>query len=261
VKRILKAAWSFLNAKLPSTLSIALIVGGMCWASHDTWGPLLPNTQDIVVERTLWEDLVSGTVLIQDSNKRGGASGVMIKRDGKWYCWTADHVVDALEQAGGLTSAHLTARVFKQGAVDDRVYCKIKKVVARDEGMDLAFLELIIPDREYFSPRLGPKTLRLGQTVYHCGNIYAETVPWCVSQGRVIQMPGESYSPTRYLDQGSFIIANITGYPGCSGGGLFDKQRRLVGILSGAFGPGVLVIITRETMVKFAFKHKVPWIL
>lgn len=259
MKRLLKKLWRAVNAKFPSTISVTLIVGAILWASAPQWVDQLPPVR-FPLERTLEEKAASSCVLLLCHNGEGGGSGVLVKRAGEWFCWTAAHVVDGLEANGGVRNAEVWARLRARG-IDQRVYGRVRRVVAKDEKLDIAVLHLFIPDEPFYSVTTATIDPKLGEQIISCGNVYAKNLPWFTSRGRVTQSPGESYSPSRYLGQGKFLCGDFIAYPGCSGAGVLDMNGRLVGIVSATFGPGAMVFIPTSVLHEFAFKYRIFWIL
>jgi S1-C subfamily serine protease len=219
----------------------------------------LPPVQ-FPLERTLEEKAASSCVLLLSHNGAGGGSGVLVKRSGEWFCWTAAHVVEGLEENGGVLNTVVFARLRARG-IDQRINAQVKRVVAKDKKLDLAVLHLIIPDAPFYSATAAMTNPKLGEQIISCGNVYAKNLPWFVSRGRVTQSPGESYSPDRYLGQGKFLCGDFISYPGCSGSGVLDMNGRLVGIVSATFGPGAMVFIPTSVLHEFALKYKIFWIL
>ena len=238
----------FFNRRLPWYVLPTMVAGMLFVASSPTWKPLLPT---VPVPMSLEERVEASTVLLTYGN--GGASGVLVRHDGKWYCWTAAHVARGL---GDLTNSRVTARIL-----GDFFPGRVVRVVAQDDGLDLAVLELKLPDVTFKSARVFQGKLRLGQEVLNCGNVYATGVPWNSTRGRISQVPGFSQALTRHWANGKFVGCSVPGYPGCSGSGVWTTGGRLAGILVGGFGPGAVAIVHNKVMADFARSNRIDWAL
>lgn len=238
----------------------------MVWSSQATWSPLLPDIVPLEkLNQSVEEKIVSATVVVIDKSDMGGGSGVLVRgSDGEWYCWTAYHVVEGLDKRGsGILKAKVTARLFDHGTLDLRVQGFVHKVIAIDKNLDLAFLQLILPDFPFTSAVVDKRKLELGQTVLGCGHVNMGEIPWHLGRGHISQAPGESSdtSYTKYWQNGNFLIADIGGGRGCSGGGVWNTEGRLIGILVGWHGPGIFIFVHNDKLVEFAKYNDLTWAL
>jgi len=257
MRTIADAIKSFFNLKLPFWFWATAFICACGYFTQDAWRPLVPDVPEhTVFFQTLEERLVSTTVLISAAKGPGAGSGVLFRHDNKWYCWTAAHVAEGIDQMGGITNANVTARIFRQGVVDYRCHGTVRRVVAVDSKLDLAVLELLVPDFGFTSSQFNGRELQLGQEVLNCANNFGAGIPWTVVRGRISQVPGEGDTE---MKRGDYLGVNLTGYPGASGSGIFDKGGRLVGILVTMAGPGLMGFIHNDVMVQFAVTHNIEW--
>lgn len=199
----------------------------------------------IFVQRLSFEErLVSSTVMLMDAAKSGGGSGVLVRHNDRWYCWTAAHVAVKLGD-----NAIATARFFDQGICDVKVEGKVVRTVAVDEALDLAILELDLTNVGQRSATVSRKPLLLGQDVVNCGHSGLSTAPWNVVRGTVSRADGNLFG------------ASTVSYPGCSGSGIWTTDGKLVGILSCWAGPGLTGFVPNDVMIAFAKANKIEWAL
>lgn len=154
-----------------------------------------------------------------EGKKQG--SGVIWKEDGegKLLVLTCAHVVEGSN----------TISVYLWGREKER-YAIPAVCVGTDPAFDVAVLSFSLPkwakDGEVATATAKAETVRYGEEVLACGNVGGQGLS--VSRG-VISLPyraWETEGQTRYYHRTDVAIA-----PGASGGGLFDAEGKLVGML------------------------------
>lgn len=236
-----------------SLLAGLLAVGLAAAGTGLNWRGIVPEVRFSLHWLSVEERIVSSTVMLADVDG-GGASGVLVKYEGKWYCWTAAHVARHVTER-----MIVTVRFFDQGVIDTRTQGKVVKIVAQDDTKDLALLELALPDIGQVSAEVSRDSLRLGQEVINCGHALLDTWPWSLTKGCISQAPGESNAGL--LVNGDYLGVSTSSYPGCSGSGIWTTSGKLVGILSWGSGPGLIGFVHNDVMVKFAIDNKIEWAL
>ena len=76
--------------------------------------------------------------------------------------------------------------------------------------------------------------ITVGDAVWLCGHIAGDEYAWSLTHGIISRVVGDE------------IYTDCAGYPGCSGGGLFTKDGKLIGIIVQG-SPGVITKALRIT--------------
>ena len=196
---------------------------------------------DVAVARRIQKSTVLVHVLISKGEKHGGAlcAGVVVSPH---QILLADHCVDPRWE----------------GVKVDKVFIKnysgrvqLATIEEKDRGDDLALLRV----RKWEYPAdVASSQPKVGSTLWVVGMPLG--LQWSVSKGIVSQIDinAEGFS-------GSFFITDATVLPGNSGGGAWNSQGQLVGIVSmstsmfGGFGAaGLGIIVDTETINNFIDK-------
>lgn len=178
------------------------------------------------------------TVLVDCDGGQG--SGVVIKRGGFVYVWTAFHIISGESSIQAKQFFHF--RGHKSGHVSFPA-----TVVWTDSKNDLALLWLDAPADFFTGATFSPRGTqpKVGEPVFHVGNWLGEDFDGSVSVGIVSQV-GVAHShpawPWKVTDQ---TTATITS--GSSGGGVFNSSGEVVGIVVGGPHKG-----------DFGFAHYIP---
>ena len=181
------------------------------------------NSSEILTQQSEYTGIVAKvdniaeqiTVRIATSKLDTHGSGVILARQGKtYYVATAGHVVDKDEKYKIVTPDGKTYRLDNQNIIESDAY-------------DLAIFSLE-SDRDYSVATIGNYAVADGhhQVVFVSG----------------FANPAENTNPQRIVTGGKvFQSNNVAGllyrnisYPGMSGGGILDREGRLVGINIGA---------------------------
>jgi S1-C subfamily serine protease len=191
------------------------------------------------------------TVLVVAPDGSQG-TGVVVKRSGKVFVWTACHVVYGNEKVS-------VKSVIRNGfhKVGESVF--VGKVVAYDAGVDVALLWVDAPP-EYFEGAEFDSLIPppVGSAVYHVGNFLGAAFDGSVSTGVVSQIgvnPGAGW-PWAVTDQTSASIV-----PGSSGGPLFNSlNNKIVGIVVGHVPPRPIYVYVPVRVIEvWAEKAGVLW--
>lgn len=133
-----------------------------------------------------------------------------------------------------LTNRHVVAykKAIKMILHDGRIFTA--KIVAEDAGIDLALLQLELPDGKQasFSPiKMGTTSnLKIGDEVFAIGNPFGIGIS--VSSGIISALPTNN----EFASIGNLIQTDAAINPGSSGGALIDAKGQLIGMNTGKFG-------------------------
>jgi len=234
---------------------------------------------------------VSVTIKSEGAFGGGQGSGVIVTRDvevskGKTvkvnFVWTAAHVIDNLRtvrkvvdpQTGVTKSvidfkpAHIVKELVENGRRVGEV--KMEAVVIKyshsEEGEDLALLMVrkrdfvqansnFFLDTEEDSENL--QAIDLGTELYHVGSLLGQFGSNSLTTGVISQVG-------RVLDLSSgegtvFDQTTVTAFPGSSGGGVFLKDGRYIGMLVRGAGETFNLIVPVRRMHTWAKENKVEW--
>lgn len=156
---------------------------------------------------------------------RGPGTGIVIKRAGFVYVWTAYHVIVGETKIEAKQFFHFDGH--KAGYV---VFPAT--VVWFDRTNDLALLWVDAPGDFFTGVTFSSDEIpAVGDPIFHVGNFLGEDFDGSVSTGIVSQI-GISHSdplwPWKITDQ---ITATVTA--GSSGGGVFNNKGEVIGIVVG----------------------------
>lgn len=209
------------------------------------------------------------SVTIKAGSSEG--SGVVKTRqlDGKSvnFVWTAAHVVDGLRQTEevvdpktGTKRVKVTfqdAAVVKELIEDGRRVGELKMdavVIRYSKDEDLALLR--IRKRDFVKPSvvfyLDEKIPSVGTDLYHVGSLLGQMGSNSLTSGIISQIG-------RILEKSEFDQSTCTAFPGSSGGGVFLRDGRYVGMLVRGAGEGFNLAIPVRRMVRWARSAGVEW--
>jgi len=195
-------------------------------------------------------------------------SGVLYQRDGKTFVWTAGHVVDGLrfekQVTDPATGTRRTVVEFKDAMVikhiieDGRTVGKTEwnaLVIKYSEKEDLALLK--IRSKNFVTKGsvqfyLEEKPPSIGSDLWHCGSLLGEMGSNSITSG-VISQHG------RLIDQIVYDQTTVTAFPGSSGGGVYLKDGKYVGMLVRGAGEQFNLIVPVRRMVRWAKEAGVYW--
>lgn len=209
------------------------------------------------------------SVTIKADNSEG--SGVVKTREigGKAvnFVWTAAHVVDGLRQTEEVidpkTGTRRTKITFKDAAVvkelieDGRRVGELKMdatVIRYSKDEDLALLR--IRKQNFVKPSvvfyLDEKIPTVGTDLYHVGSLLGQMGSNSLTSGIVSQIG-------RTIDKSEYDQSTCTAFPGSSGGGVYLRDGRYVGMLVRGAGEGFNLLTPVRRMLKWAKSAGVEW--
>ena len=191
----------------------------------------------------------------------GCGTGVLVTRKvynvTRTYVWTAGHVVAGLRKTDGTFA---TATIYQERrennkrAGEVRTKAKVIAYSAPDSGEDLAILEIL---QDNFPAKgatfcLDTAPISVGTELVHVGctlGLYNS-----VSLG-IMSQTDRNLLGTGY----TFDQTSVMGYPGSSGGGVYLKDGRCIGLLTRGAGAGLNFIVPVRRMLPWAKKMGVAW--
>jgi len=193
-----------------------------------------------------YERAVQQTVLIVTPSGSQG-SGVVIKRsspDGeRLFVWTAAHVTCNADTFDVIKS-------FPSGTATFKAH-----LIASDTKFDVALLQLDAPTILFQYAEFAPEnyTGRIGDWIYHCGNVLGQNYVNLVSRG-IISHEGN-------ILWALVDVSTLQAEHGCSGGPVYaESNQQVIGILIAGIARGQYVgyVPVREIW-KFAKSEGVRW--
>lgn len=181
----------------------------------------------------LWnwsEDSSHHDAVVQVACNGGTGTGVIIgldpssdlKNGSLGYCLTAWHVVapDKKEKEEGKTEEVEASIVYRSGRK-----AKNCRVLAHDEQADVALLHVWVPP-EVVPAKLAQAAVSGGDTLEFAGLGGGSELSCCLRHFTAVASPPSS---------GEKIFADATLLAGDSGGPVFNKNREVVGVISGGW--------------------------
>ena len=220
------------------------------------------------------------SVTIKASNSEG--SGVIISRDVTIvgdtkakvnFVWTCAHVVDGLRSVRTVIDAgkpktiveFKDAQVVKELVEKGRKVGELKmdaKVILysdAEDGEDLALLMIrkagfVDENTDFY---LDTKNTEIGEPLLHVGSLLGQAGANSMTSGIMSQVG-------RVLNLGSgdgtvFDQTTVTAFPGSSGGGVFLKDGKYVGMLVRGSGETFNLIVPIRRMQDWAKKRGIEW--
>lgn len=198
-------------------------------------------------------------------------SGVVKTRDveGKSvnFVWTAAHVVDGLRQTEevvdpktGTKRIKVTfsdAAVVKELVEGGRRVGELKMdafVIRYSKDEDLALLRIrkldfVKPSVTFYLDESIPP---IGADLYHVGSLLGQTGSNSLTSGIVSQIG-------RTIEKSEYDQSTCVAFPGSSGGGVYLRDGRYVGMLVRGAGEGFNLLVPVRRMVKWAKSAGVSW--
>lgn len=166
---------------------------------------------------------VESTWLVTSTQGEGTAIAISETR-----LLTAAHVVR------GCSSVVLT-QVISVAGKKIGAYCITADVIGTASATDVAILRPRTAGaiRRFVSPAKNREALPAGSEVFHVGNFYGSLMPSCVSRGIVSRNDAQASDPQCHWKTVDQTTALAIG--GSSGGGLFNADGELVGIVVGTY--------------------------
>jgi S1-C subfamily serine protease len=194
------------------------------------------------------------TVILESDTSYG--SGVTVQRRSpegktKTFVWTAAHVVSGVNTIK-------VERVVRHEYQKVGVLYFSARVIARDPDSDLALLYVDGDPKEFTPTFFGGHLFEpVGTSVFHVGNYSGPAYDGSVSTGIVSQLGAKPPGvPWRSTDQTTALVDH-----GSSGGGLFNKDGFVIGIVIAMVGPGISFYVPMREIDRFAFTKHVQFAL
>lgn len=209
--------------------------------------------QDQLVELASYLRKISVTIKVETADGEGQGSGTLFhSEDCGWFIITANHVVeDTLKCNGKITAV----RVLYYGPdIVGRATCRCE-VVSHSAGYDLALLRVLSDDEAFFSTsgRFSPERyLPPGSTLIHCGSFHGEEHGHNSISTGIVAALSRTVLGT-YVDQ-----STAPAFPGSSGGGMFDKEGRFVGVLVSGASDTLNYFVPIRKVREWAAKENLP---
>jgi len=178
----------------------------------------------------------------------GTGTGVIVKNGEDGYIWTAYHVVNSMS-LGDQATIEKYPEVFgsqKKFLTDNAT------LIALSMEHDIALLKLDSPDKFYHSTIIETENVTLpGIDVYHVGNMNAKV--GSVTKGVVSRYSRNLIHPLIVGSYSLLIETTCQAYKGSSGGGIFNKDGNIIGIVS-MVDPtaGITIAISSNEIVAWA---------
>jgi S1-C subfamily serine protease len=229
-----------------------------------TWPKVAPVDSRITQQEAILRELTAKVpynylqaITVRVDVQGGCGTGVLVTRQvgdvRRTFVWTAGHVVKHLRNPDG---SFRNPTIYQEWRDSGRYKCKTKveaQVIAYSDpvtGEDLALLEV---SKDNFAPacvsaRFGDA--KVGDEVVHVGcmvGLYDS-----VSLGIVSQTDRDLLG--RMFDQTSCM-----GYPGSSGGGVYTKDGKCIGLMTLGVGPGLNFIVPTRRIVAWAEIMNIEW--
>lgn len=208
-------------------------------------------------------------------------SGVAFKNGNHMFIWTAAHVLESskdTEKFINVETQKIEFKVtFKDIYVSQDIYedgrkvgrtTRYGKVIKSSLIEDIALIKLYgggnWPEQ---SCEFAKDTPKKGETLYHIGNFYGDLAPGAFSRLNFSQhgLLRKLFTPNN-TDKDSVVFDHVTGvaHPGSSGGGVFNTNSDIVGLVSQFSGPstnaqGSFLIIPSRRIKDFSEKQKIDW--
>lgn len=234
------------------------------------------NAAEVV--KTVAQHLQEISVTIAVSTPMGTAqgSGVLFTRkdansNNVNFVWTAGHVIaharttrDVVDSSGRsktlveFPDVQIINNIVEEGRTIGRVIldAEVIKYSDADNGEDLAVLR--IRRKNFVSTtvvfNLDKKMPEIGTELYHVGSL--------LGLGGANSMTSGIYSQVgRVHDKKLYDQTTVTAFPGSSGGGVFHREGKYIGMLVRGAGETFNLIVPIRRMEEFATKHNIRWAL
>lgn len=209
------------------------------------------------------------------SNMSSGSGVLFTRKDGddaRTYVWTAAHVIDNLRKtrevivdgnsktAVEFNDASIVSEFYQDGRRigEMKLDARVLRYSDADNGEDLALLEV---RKKNFVPvetsvEFYDGTPELGSQLYHVGSLLGDLGANSLTAG-VLSKVG------RVLDLGpngkTFDQVAVTAFPGSSGGGVYLKDGRCIGLLVRGAGETFGFVVPVRRMRTWAKDAGVEW--
>jgi S1-C subfamily serine protease len=218
---------------------------------------------------------ISVTIKAEDDYGRSEGSGVLITReiDGEkvTFVWTAAHVIDNLKNTREIVDDRGQTRkvvefddpkIVKELVEGGRRVGEIKmdavviKYSDADNGEDLAVLMVRAKDygkdsASFYLNKEEP-IIPIGTQLYHVGSLLGQRGSNSMTTGIVSQVG-------RTLGKVEFDQTTVTAFPGSSGGGVYLRDGKYVGMLVRGAGENFNLIVPVRRIKRWAKEMNIEW--
>ena len=210
---------------------------------------------------------ISVTIKAETSEGSGVVKTRVIDGQSVNFVWTAAHVVDGLRQTEDVidpkSGTKRTKITFKDAAVvkelieDGRRVGELKMdaiVIRYSKDEDLALLRIRKQDfvKSSVTFYLDEKIPAVGAELFHCGSLLGQMGSNSLTSGIVSQIG-------RTIETKEFDQSTCTAFAGSSGGGVYLRDGRYVGMLVRGAGEGFNLLVPVRRMLKWAKSAQVEW--
>lgn len=208
-------------------------------------------------------DKTSVLIRLDDADKTPIGSGVTVVRNGKWYAWTDAHVTAVAKTKDGFN----TLKVEKMIVKDDVILSTLSvngEVIAYDEVLDIALLQLSDGDNKYFTNTkfyLDDKTLPRGTDIILVGNFLNFTTRTPGITGASTGTIGGFGHKCSETGQKFDVIHNGAVTGGCSGSGVYIEDGRCIGLVCRMWTANTVLYSPIREIKKWAAKTDMLWAL
>lgn len=219
----------------------------------------LPDKSPPAVVLNQYEKAQIQTVLVR--TPEGTGTGVVVQRANtlqqpRLFVWTAAHVVGHFDQVE-------IVRPGRENFV--KVDCEMvwsALVIARDEHIDIALLWMDSEPSVFFIPVEFEFSIpRVGDPVYHCGNFYGLNFDGSISTGLVSQIGVQPDAHQFNWHWGTLDQTTAFATRGASGGGIFNMQGKVIGLIVGGLTEGFSCYVPVRILDKWATMEGFSWAL
>lgn len=220
---------------------------------------------------------ISVTIRADGQYSTSEGSGVLISReiDGEnvTFVWTCGHVLDHLRKVRTVIKEGVPVKVVEFEDVqiikelieggrrvgEIKMDAKVLKYSDPDDGEDLALLMVRAKDyakdsAKFYLDKSDYNIVPIGTGLYHVGSLLGQRGSNSMTAGIVSQV-GRIYGKVEY-DQ-----TTVTAFPGSSGGGVYLRDGRYMGMLVRGAGENFNLIVPVRRMYRWAEEHNILWAL
>jgi hypothetical protein len=222
-------------------------------------------------EETVSEHLQNISVTIRSGYGQG--SGVLFTRGDRTFVWTAGHVVKNLRKTRTVIvdGSELTVVEFKDAQLvtefregsrrigEQKMDCRVIRYSDARQGEDLALLEVRKRNFSTESVVFDTGIPVISDELFHVGSLHGQVGANSLTTGVVSQIG-------RVLDLGAngkvFDQVSTPGFPGSSGGGVFNKgDGTCIGLLVRGTGETFCLIVPVRRIRAWAEQASITWAL
>lgn len=256
--------------RLLITTFLAIIITPLSFSVSYAQNKVAQHLQDVSVTIKAGNSEGSGVIISRD---------LLLNKDAKQktkvnFIWTCAHVVDGLRSTRTVIDGQgknktiiefKDAQVVKELVEGGRKVGELKmdaKVILYSDATDGEDLALLIVRKRGFADQntefyLEKKNVEIGEPLLHVGSLLGQAGANSMTNGIMSQVG-------RVLNIGSgdgtvFDQTTVTAFPGSSGGGVFMKDGKYVGMLVRGSGETFNFIVPVRRMINWTKKRNIEW--